>query len=71
MSLTDVPQERLAVSGVIDATLLEQLGYRCAFVVIWVKADTAPAMAGFGTNVSTADAIELCEQTLQCLKELK
>lgn len=62
-------EERAEITALIDTVLERRLGYRCAFAVVWVKADAAPVMAGFSTNVSTQDAVTLLQGMIDTLEE--
>jgi xanthosine utilization system XapX-like protein len=68
MSERLLQQERDEVAAAVDALLERQLGYRCAFAVVWVKASTVPAMTGYVTNVSARDAVGLLQGVIDSLE---
>lgn len=61
-------EEQQAVTARIDEVLTQQLGYRCCFAVVWVKAATAPTLAGYAANVSQTDAIQLLQGMIDRLE---
>jgi hypothetical protein len=71
MTPTEIETMRMReqVAALVDKTLYHYLGYRCCFVVTWVKADEAPTTEHYATNVSAADATQMIRTTAQALSQ--